>query len=170
VRELSDILSTTLVTFNAQCRIRDRLVAAITKRLKLRDKDQYESFFHKRFRIMTEDERRQHSIIRSYTKTVLHQYNARALELCRRLRYDLEDESALEDEMPSLWQLSQHLTVWLARYEAVIRHPSSCLVYVGVDERTGFPDEVSGELLDYLAAHCGGPVTRRKRQWHAGEG
>lgn len=158
VRELGDILSTTLVTFGAQCRVRDRLVEAIGRRLGRPIEEEYEAFFHRHFENMTADERRQHSTIREYTRTVLRQYNSRAFELCEEVGH------SLENDIESLWTLREHLTLWLAKYRTAMRRPSTCLVYVGVDEEVGFPTSIDEEVAEYLADYCGGAGRRSRRR------
>lgn len=158
VRELSDILSTTLVTFTAQSRVRDLLVKAMRRRLRLRIEEEYEAFFHRHYQSMNEEERRQHSTIREYTRTVLYQYNSRALELCE------EGRIRLEIEIPSIWLLKNHLTLWLAKCKTAMRRPSTCLVYVGVEEGVGFPDDIDDEVGDFLAQHCGAAGARSGRR------
>lgn len=149
-RELRDVLTTTLVTFKAQCEVRDRLIAAMRKRLRIKESLEYEEFFHKYFGSMNDTERRQHTIIRGYTKEVLRDYNSRALKLCEELSRSATEGVDVEEEVPSLYELREHLIIWLGRYKTAIRMPSTCLVYVGVEERVGFPSDVEQELDDLI--------------------
>jgi hypothetical protein len=151
-RSLRDVLNTTRITFNAQLEARDALHAAIRKRLKIRESLEYEDFFHKYFGRLNAVELRQHAIIRDYTRNVLRDYNERALKLCDELDRSRDDDVDLEEEVPHLVDLHEHLTVWLQKYKSVIRMPSTCLVYLAPTEKLGFPSEVDDELEDLLAS------------------
>ena len=58
----------------------------------------------------------------------------------------------IEEEVPHLWALHEHLTVWLQKYKAAIRMPSTCLVYLAPHENLPFPSEVDEELEDLVAS------------------
>jgi hypothetical protein len=164
-KELSDILNTTRLTFIAQCEVRNKLYDAIRRRLKIKERPEYEDFFHRYFDRMNASELRQHATIRGFTKDVLRDYNHRALTLCVELLDTGGDDVDVEEELPSLPELHEHLTVWLLRYKTAIRDPSTCLVYVGVDEGIGFPPYMDQELADLIASHdVRGPrIIRRRR-------
>jgi hypothetical protein len=165
-RDLRDVLNTTLVTFSAQCEARDKLYYSMRKRLRVREQLEFEDFFHQYFARMNAIELRQHAIIRGYTKDVLRDYNARALKLCRELM-DAQGEGVdLEEEVPSLWTLHEHLTVWLQKFKTAIRIPSTCLVYVGPAEGIDFPSDVDQELDDLVESHRAGGrrIVRARRR------
>lgn len=162
-RELRNVLETTRVTFEAQAGARDTLYAAVRRRLKVKESLEYEDFFHKYFEHMNAVELRQHAIIRGYTKNVLREYNVRAQKLCEELDDAPGEGVDLEDEVPSLGWLHEHLTVWLAKFKTAIRMPSTCLVYTGVHEDVGFPPDVDQELDDLVESQRGGGRRRRVR-------
>jgi TIR domain len=164
--ELRDILDTTRLTFNAQCEVRNKLYDAMRRRLKIKEQPEYEDFFHQYFERMTATELHQHATIRGFTKDVLRDYNERALTLCDELLHIRSDEVDLEEEVPSLSELHEHLTLWLLRYKTAIRNRSTCLVYVGVNEAVGFPSDVDQELADLVGSRGmgGGRVIRRRRR------
>ncbi|HEY5807502.1 MAG TPA: toll/interleukin-1 receptor domain-containing protein [Povalibacter sp.] len=170
-RDLQDVLNTTRITFIAQVNARNRLYTAIRRRLKSKDQLEYEEFFHEHFRRLNEVELRQHAIIRDYTKNVLYDYNQRALKLGDELRnFRHHHRFDIEDEAPHLVDLHEHLTVWLSKYKATIRMPSTCLVYVGPNEGMDFPTKVDREV-EYLVAHLSGRPPRKSRgDDDAGEG
>jgi hypothetical protein len=145
-KELLGILRTTHQTFLAQCRVRNELVAAMRGRLGIGERLEYERFFSRYYREMTEEERYIHAIIRAYTENVLSQQNARALKI-------LEDHPALVERVALLDELRRHLTLWLGKYKAVLQaSPAACLIYVGVEERVPFPSGVEKKLQAYLDA------------------
>ena len=170
-RDLQDVLNTTRITFIAQANARDRLYTTIRRRLKLKDQLEYEEFFHQHFHRLNEAELRQHAIIRDYTKNVLYDYNQRALKFVDELwNFPHHHRFDIEDEAPHLVDLHEHLTVWLNKYKAAIRMPSTCLVYVGPNEGVDFPVRVDREV-EYLVARLSGRPPRRSRgDDDAGEG
>jgi hypothetical protein len=170
-RDLQDVLNTTRITFNAQCEARDKLYATLRKRLRAKEDLEYEDFFHKYFARMNGVELRQHAIIRAYTKDVLRDYNERALKLSDEIQRVRGDYVDLDEEMPHLWELQEHLALWLRKYKVAIRMPSTCLVYLGVHEEMGFPSEVDDEIADLVESkrRRGLRVIHRRRE-RGGEG
>jgi TIR domain len=162
-RELRDVLNTTLVTFLAQCAVRDKLVAAMRQRLGITEELEFEDFFHKYFARMDVTERRQHEVIRGYTKDVLHDYNSRAFELARELGRFVDPDFESEEEIPSLQELIEHLTTWLGRYKSSIRKRATCLVYVGVHDDFPFPSQIDEELDELIDRAGGRRRSRRSR-------
>ena len=150
-QELQSIFATSGTTFGAQARLRDELSARIHKRLRIPEHHEYEELFDLYFEQLQPDELRLHRTIRAYTESVLHEYNAKALEL-------LEREPRLADFLPSLPALRQHLIMWLNKFDSLfVRTPSMCLLYVGVEERVGFPSQIETELEHYLATGAPAP-------------
>ncbi|MBN3522021.1 toll/interleukin-1 receptor domain-containing protein [Algoriphagus lutimaris] len=141
---LLEILDTAWTTFQAQAKIRNKLAQKIKDRIPSSKRLQYEEFFHEYFDEMTKDELILHQTIRSYTKNVLKEYNQSALDLIKKHR-------ELIKEIPRLKELKSHLELWLAKFDGIFEHtPSSCLIYVGVEEKKGFPIGIEDELRDYL--------------------
>lgn len=152
-QELRSIFATSGTTFEAQARLRDDLSARIHSRLAISEHHEYEELFDLYFQKLQPDELRLHRMIRAYTESILHEYNTRALQL-------LEGEPRLADFLPSVPPLKQHLIIWLNKFDHVfLRTPSMCLLYVGVEERVGFPTEIEGELEHYLATGARAPWT-----------
>jgi hypothetical protein len=148
-RELLDVLDTTRTTFQAQCRVRNKLVAMMRRRLKIAHRYQYEEFFNRYYSEMDDEERHLHSTIRAYTANVLSEYNQRALEIIR-------NNPRLDEHIPSLHELRRHLIVWISKYQGVFHvSPQMCLVYVGVEERVPFPKGIERELYSYLTSRSG---------------
>jgi hypothetical protein len=111
-------------------------------------------------------ELRQHAIIRGYTKDVLRDYNERALKLSDEMQRVDGDDVDFEDEIPHLWDLQEHLSVWLRKYKTAIRMPSTCLVYLAPHEEMGFPSEIDDEIADLLesSGRRGRRIVRRRRR------
>lgn len=141
---LLEILDTAWTTFQAQAKIRNKLAQKIKDRIPNTKRLQYEEFFHEYFDQMTQDELILHRTIRSYTKNVLKEYNQSALDL-------IKEHRLLMTEIPKLKELKAHLELWLAKFKGIFEiTPSSCLIYVGVEEKKGFPAGVEDELRGYI--------------------
>jgi hypothetical protein len=154
--ELSSIFATSGTTFKAQARLRDDLSGRIHTRLGVRTHHEYEELFDIYFHELQPDELRLHRTIRAYTESILHEYNTRALQL-------IERQPRLANFLPSLSELKQHLILWLNKFDQVfVRTPSMCLLYVGVEERVGFPRQIEDELECYLST--GAPAPKRPEQ------
>jgi hypothetical protein len=134
----------TYQAFKAQALIRNKLHDRITKRLKVNALLEYEDFFNEYFDEMTDNERFLHATIRGYTDTVLSEYNFRILDI-------LKFNPSLKDVLPRLKELERHLVIWRSKYQRVFKlQPSMCLVYVGVEEESGFPKGIEGEIRSHL--------------------
>lgn len=143
-RELLDLLDTTYATFQAQCRVRNKVVDIISERLAIINWYQYEDFFSRYYSEMNEQERQLHKTIRAYTENVLSEYNIRTLDIIKK-------NPELAEHIPSLPALKRHLIIWLSKYQGVfLSSPSMCLVYVGVEEKVPFPSDIERELRDYV--------------------
>jgi hypothetical protein len=150
-QELRSIFATSGITFKAQARLRNELSARIHKRLRVPEHHEYEELFDLYFHQLQPDELRLHRTIRAYTESILHEYNARALQL-------VEREPRLADFLPSVPALKQHLIIWLNKFDSLfVRTVSMCLLYVGVEERVGFPSQIENELEHYLATGAPAP-------------
>lgn len=144
VERLLDILDTAWTTFQAQVKLRNKLAQKIRDRIPNTKRLQYEEFFHEYFDQMTQDELILHRTIRSYTSNILKEYNQTALDL-------IKEHRVLMTEVPTLKELKSHLELWLAKFKGIFEHtPSSCLIYVGVEEKKGFPEGIEDELREYL--------------------
>ena len=143
-RKLLNILETSFTTFKAQVALRNQLYFKITERLGHHEQLKFEEFFEKYFDKMSSDELRLHQIIRNFTKDVLSEYNRKALEI-------LEEENEVLATIPKMNALKHHLLIWLAKYEAVfLSRPSTCLIYVGVEEKVPFPRGIEDEIRKVL--------------------
>lgn len=154
-QKLQSILATTASTFVAQARLRDELAARICKRLRIRKHHAYEELFDLYFARLRPDELRLHRTIRAYTESILQDYNKRALRVLQRNPHLVEVISSFDE-------LKQHLVIWLNKFDLVFRTtPSMCLVYVGVEEGVGFPQDVDDDLAEYLDTPRRGGRARR---------
>jgi hypothetical protein len=143
-RRLLEILDTAWTTFQAQAKIRNKLAQKIKDRIINAKSLQYEDFFHEYFDQMSKEELILHRTIRSYTSNVLKEYNQSALEL-------IKENRELITDIPRLNELKSHLELWLAKFQGIFElTPSSCLIYVGVEEKKGFPIGIEKELRGFL--------------------
>ena len=142
--ELQTQLRDSRKAFEAQCKQRNELHAALVRRLKASEDLEYERFFYRHFDEMNRDERFLFDRIRTLTEGPLYEANRRMLEI-------LESQPALLDEVSELTDLRQHLVFWLNKYERLfVNTPEMCLLYVGVEDGVGFPtglDEVVEGLI-----------------------
>jgi hypothetical protein len=134
--ELRSVLDTSGTTFRAQARLRDELAGRVRARRGITEHAEYEELFDRVFDRLQPDELRLHRTMRSYTESVLNDYNRRTLEL-------LDQTPALAHALPSAAALRLHLVLWLAKFKDVfLASRSMCLLYVGVEERVGFPQQI----------------------------
>jgi hypothetical protein len=144
--DLLGLVRTTRKTFTAQGRLRNQLVQRIHERLVLNpyQRLQYEEFFARYFAKFDDYEKQVFATIRSFTLSILSNYNREILDKikgCPELLGEIED----------LPQLKQHLILWLAKFEGVFLHaPDMCLLYVGVEEGAPFPYDVEKEIWQFL--------------------
>lgn len=144
-QEILDLLEITYTTFVAQCRVRDKLVEMLYNRLKIQEIYEYEELFSRYYDQMNTEERHFHKSLRTYTENTLYVHNQRVLEL-------IKNSSTLEQVIPSLKSLRQHLILWISKFNGLFRTtPDMALVYVGVEEGVPFPKNVQQELRAYLA-------------------
>jgi hypothetical protein len=148
VRELLSELEVAGAAFQAQLRLREPLVRTIARRLGITPALEFEEFFLRYYADMSAEERYTHQRIRAQTATI-HESNQRAREIARQLD--------LDEALPALRQLRQHLAIWLNKYDALFQQsPHICVLYVGVEEGVPFPSGIERQLRDYLAAQRAG--------------
>lgn len=144
-----DDLQLTHSAFIAQCNVRNKLVAMVRRRLRIREHFQYEEFFSRYFNQMTPEELHFHHSIRSYTDGILYVYNKKILDLI----FTTPELSRL---LPSIPRLREHLVLWISKYEGLFRASLyMCVLYTGVEDGFPFPREVEGELERYIKNNGG---------------
>ncbi len=142
VRELLRLLATAGTAFQAQSRLRTRLVRMVCVRLGIPLRQEFETFFLHYYDLLTAEERFLHQRLRALTATI-QRANTQASAIAERLMID--------GQVPSLQRLREHLAIWLDKYEHVFLHaPHMALVYLAVDEGVGFPKNVEAELAAFL--------------------
>lgn len=147
MQTIHDYLSRTWSAFVAQSRRRDVLVAAMRKRLRIRDRLQYEKFFFHYFHDMNRDERFEFAQIRAITEGPLYESNSKVLDV-------LSTNPDLFDQIPAFADLQQHLVLWLNKYERVFKKtPEMCVLYTGVEDGAEFPPGVDKAVAKWLDAH-----------------
>ncbi len=140
-------LQNTYVTFLAQARRRNELVALITERLHITRKTQYEKFFITYYDQMNKEERFIFDQIRAMTSGTLYQGNRNMLTL-------LETNPSLAREIPKLDDVRKHLAFWVNKYHNIfLGRDDMCLLYVGVEDAVPFPSGVDQEVSDWLRVH-----------------
>lgn len=145
-QEILELLDITGTTFLAQARIRNKLQMMLYNRLKIQQSYEYEELFSRYYDKMTSEERHFHASLRSYTSNIIALNNKQVLEL-------IHAHDQIVNLIPSLKQLRQHLTLWVAKYEGLFQSsPHMALVYIGVEEGVPFPRGVEQDIRDFLAA------------------
>lgn len=149
-QEILDLLDIAGTTFIAQSRIRNKLVEMLYNQLKIQYGYEYEELFSRYYEQMTPEERHYHATMRGYTSNILASHNKQVLEL-------LKQHNQLIKLIPSLKQLRQHLTIWLAKYEGLFQNsPYMALVYIGVEEGVPFPHGVEQDIRQFLSTQSSG--------------
>jgi hypothetical protein len=158
--KLQSVLETAHSTFKAQAELRDDLSARIHKRFRIRSLVQFEDLFEKYFDRLSPAELKLHGIIRTYTGSVMYEYNKRALKV-------LETYPGLTDVLPSYGALRHHLKTWITKFNLFFKkNPAICLLYVGVKENAPFPSAIDDELSYYLRTGESAPIIASKtKQW-----
>jgi hypothetical protein len=150
--KLQSVLETMHATFKAQVEIRNELSARIHKRFRIKSALEFEDLFETYFDRLPPADLKLHGIIRTYTGSVMYEYNKRAFKI-------LEEEPKLADYLPSYALLKLHLTVWLTKFRVFFRkQPAKCLVYVGVIENAPFPSAIDDELSYFLRTRTRTPI------------
>ncbi len=137
-------LEMTYNMFVAQNRIRNKLVAMLRKRIPNLEYKTLYDLLSDYFPQMTEEEKREHKIIRGYTQNVIREHNYKALEI-------IMANPTMKDALPRIKDLEFHLTIWKSKFESTFIHDESvALVYVGVEEKVRFPIGIEDEIRTFL--------------------
>lgn len=140
-------LENTYVTFVAQARRRNELVASITRRLNVKREQQYEKFFITYFNQMNQEERFVFDQMRAMTSGTLYQGNRNILTL-------LEGNPDLMEEIPALEDVRKHLAFWINKYHQIfLTREDMCLLYVGVEDGVPFPSGIDKQVSHWLDKH-----------------
>jgi len=127
---------------NLQC---GRLVETMKKRLGVTDHSEFEAFLFRYHEKMIRDELFVFQQIRAVTEGTLAPANQRMLDLLR-------DHPELDNEVPSLAKLRQHLQLWLTKYENVFRKtPGMAVCYIEDDVR--WPEEAGPAVREWIETH-----------------
>jgi hypothetical protein len=146
LREIARQLKNTRTAFEAQCRVRDELYAAIRKRLGILETLQYERFFFRYYSRLNKEEKFQFKQVRAITEGPLHDGNTAILQVIERVPRVL-------DEVPSLLDLQQHVVFWLNKYQRVFAQDRQmCVLYTGVEDGVPFPRRAEKDVERWLKA------------------
>jgi hypothetical protein len=144
---MSRLLETNHTAYLAQGRRRNALVAAVERRLDIRERPQYETFFFRYQPLMNEEEHFEFNQIRAMTAGVIHDGNQDVLTI-------LDEHPELLEEMDLLKTLRQHLVFWLNKYDRVFeKEPKMALLYTGVEDGVPFPVKVDEQVKAWLRDH-----------------
>lgn len=152
--ELFSLLGAGKVAFQVQAKTRDRLAAAIKRRIpSLAPVRGYERLFTATYLEMTADEKELHTIIRAYTEHTIRPLNESILQWLRADTYFMAQMGApgLRGKLAGrLAHLEAHLLLWHAKYTIWIpEKPSHSLVYLDDEEEhgLGFPRGIEDDVL-----------------------
>lgn len=144
--EIHELLTMTYQAFTAQARVRNKLHDIVLKRLNIKTHLEFEDFFNQYYAQMTDNEQLLHQTIRGYTENILSEYNFEILDL-------LKQNPDLKKTVPRFSELERHLIFWKTKYQNVFKNtPSMSLLYVGVDEKMGFPVGIEAEIQAAIKA------------------
>jgi hypothetical protein len=146
VLKMSRLLESNHTVFQAQVRRRNALVAAVERRLEIKERPQYETFFFRYQPLMNEEELFEFNQIRAMTAGI-HDGNQDVLTI-------LDEQPELLEEADVLIALRQHLVFWLNKYDRVFeKEPKMALLYTGVEDGVPFPNKVDQQVKAWLRDH-----------------
>ena len=160
--ELYALLRAGDVAFAVQRELRKRLAEQL--RLRLPEAANlppgYDRLFATTYRVMNEEERQLHLLIRTITVHTFRPLNQSLLDWLRADRYFRAvppSHRRLGSLALFLAQLEAHLVLWVAKYEAWIpNHPEHALVFLADEERHGVAFPRNGSRI--LARVLGHPM------------
>ena len=103
---------------------------------------EYEEMFEKLHDDMNSEELKRFRFIRQLTEDMA-KYNSEMFNL-------LDENKSFLNDGQVLWELYDHLQIWLAKYRSKKDDPHTCLVFTGVEDEKGFPPEVEKFVLDKI--------------------
>ena len=161
--ELYSLLRAGKVAYDVQSNSRDRLEAAIKKRLPaLASVMGFERLFSATYPEMTVDEKELHTIIRAYTEHTIRPLNESVLQWLREDTYFMAQMGARGPQgklARRLAHLEAHLLLWQAKYKIWIPEtPSHSLVYLADEEDhgLGFPSGIEDDVLAVIGGRSAG--------------
>ncbi len=145
LRRLLGDIELTRTAFEKQNRHCGALMARVKERLRITADLQYEGFLFRYHDQMTPEELFEFQKIRAVTDGPLAQGNGRILEL-------LLAHPELQDGIPALTALRQHLVFWMNKYEQVFRStPAMAVCYVAEEDGVPWPGDVERAVRQRLA-------------------
>ncbi len=141
--ELLEVLEVGKIAFQAQNNNARKLLHSLKNRLDLPAYNHIAHLFAQCHNLMTTEEKRHHSAIRGYTINLIKYQNDRTLEL-------LEGHPEYIDRIDRLKYLKNHITIWKSKYQSLIDDPTTCLIYIGVDEKIGFPKKIEDDIRAHI--------------------
>jgi len=142
-RELIKILEITKVTFQAQKKVRYKLVELLQERIGPLKYENVPDLFSTYYDDMTPKELRLHKVIRGYTENIIREHNYETLTL-------LQNNPEYIPKVDRLEYLEKHLLIWKSKYKSIFMDESICLIYVGNDENMRFPLGIEDDIKKYI--------------------
>lgn len=154
---LGSLLRASGVAFDVQNLLAQRLLQTIRNdHPEVDTTGGYEHAISRAYKLLGEDEREMHAIIRGYTINALRPTNEKILEWVREDTYFKAGKGKRKHEddfAQKLGLLEAHLLLWLAKYDAWIPNdPHHALVYMA-DEKAhglGFPTSIDKTVAQFL--------------------
>jgi len=141
--KLRDYLEITHRLFQNQLRVRDQLYGLLKEdnRFDL-GKLEYEEMFETFHNDMSNEELKRFRFIRELTEDIA-KYNSEMFQMID------ENKDVLNDGQ-ILWDLYDHIKLWIAKYRSQKDNPHMCLVYTGVEDKKGFPYGIEKFVSDRI--------------------
>ncbi len=147
IEELVSLIDTTFNTWQAQTKLKERLLEALGSRFELGEYQMPYDLFSDYYDQMNDREVRLHKTIRGYTQNVIYPANIKVIQL-------IKDNPQLKDAHKDVRYLEQHLALWRSKYDSLfLTDESVCLIFVGLEEGMKFPPNLLGELKEMLEKH-----------------
>lgn len=144
--EIVNIIDTTFNTWQAQTKLKERLIELLSERFEVTGYNTPYDLFSDYFAQMNERELRLHATIRGYTENVIYPNNLKAIKILR-------ENPSLKKLHPDIHYLEQHLALWKSKYDSIFNSDKSiCLIFVGLEEGMKFPPNLLAELKEIIRA------------------
>ncbi len=144
VQRIANYQEISYVTFIAQAKRRNELVAMIEARIGEKRDMQFEKYFSYYFEKLNNEEMFVFEQIRGMTEVGLYQNNLKIVN-------ELNSNPQIIELIPDTKALQQHLEFWLNKYHSIFKQREDmCLLYVGVEDGVPYPNEVNNNIKNWL--------------------
>lgn len=142
-RDILKVLEISQATFQAQKKVRLKLVELLQERIGKLEYDNIPDLLSNYYDKMNPKELRLHKVIKGYTDNIIKEQNFDTLKL-------IQSNPEFINKIERLEYLEMHLILWKSKYKSLSNDESICLIYVGNDEKMRFPIGIEDEIRNYI--------------------